>query len=398
MEEDKNEEKVDLSQLSNLDFAPNWNNKYADDNQQRSKHEPRRRERQKESKSRKKDLPKRYDSQFTNKFKVTVSPDYKILDTLKKGIKKSGISYSLEEINAAIINKKDRLKITIENLKNQDSFFITKFDNSVFDTKLNAVKHIIDKGLKHVVDITETVGESPNGNFKNILKCTATQILLPPKNFHDFEAIIKTHLVENNIRFSYDKYVESLQLVEDELTISEWKNKPLKKLVYTTKKLNDKRTFNKIDGIHRYISSVETNEFIKTNNIINIEGGNIDRLGTNLRDFISNFLKTTYQWKKDLFFNILINFKKSGFYIFKYGPKSFLFASGPKHKPIEITKISENCVKIVNIIQSNKSVKILTILSQSEQIELDKKQILIELKWLVKEGYIREFSDGTVSC
>ena len=398
MEEDKNEEKVDLSQLSNLDFAPDWNNKYANDNQQRSKHEPRRRERQKESRSRKNDLPKRYDSQFTNKFKITVSPDNKILDTLKKGIKKSGISYSLEEINAAIINKKDRLKITIENLKNQDSFYITKFDNSVFDTKLNAVKHIIDKGLKHVVDITETVGESPNGNFKNILKCTATQILLPPKNFHDFEAIIKTHLVENNIKFSYDKYVESLQLVEDELTISEWKNKPLKKLVYTTKKLNDKRTFNKIDGIQRYISSVETNEFIKTNNIVNIEGDNIDRLGTNLRDFISNFLKTTYQWKKDLFFNILINFKKSGFYIFKYGPKSFLFASGPKHKPIEITKISENCVKIVNIIQSNKSVKILTILSQSEQIELDKKQILIELKWLVKEGYIREFSDGTVSC
>ena len=398
MEEDKNEEKVDLSQLSNLDFAPDWNNKYANDNQQRSKHEPRRRERQKESRSRKKDLPKRYDSQFTNKFKITVSPDNKILDTLKKGIKKSGISYSLEEINAAIINKKDRLKITIENLKNQDSFYITKFDNSVFDTKLNAVKHIIDKGLKHVVDITETVGESPNGNFKNILKCTATQILLPPKNFHDFEAIIKTHLVENNIRFSYDKYVESLQLVEDELTISEWKNKPLKKLVYTTKELNNKRTFNKIDGIQRYISSVETNEFIKTNNIVNIEGDNIDRLGTNLRDFISNFLKTTYQWKKDLFFNILINFKKSGFYIFKYGPKSFLFASGPKHKPIEITKISENCVKIVNIIQSNKSVKILTILSQSEQIELDKKQILIELKWLVKEGYIREFSDGTVSC
>ena len=55
-------------------------------------------------------------------------------------------------------------------------------------------------------------------------------------------------------------------------------------------------------------------------------------------------------------------------------------------------------MKIVNIIKLNKYVKILTILSQSEQIELDKNQILLELKWLVKEGYIREFSDGTVSC
>lgn len=398
MEEDKKEEKVDLSQLSNLDFAPNWNNYNNTEEKHKTKVEPRRRERQKDFKGKKKELPRRYDSPFTNKFKITVSPDKKILETLKKGIKKSGISYSLEEINAAIIDKKNRLQITIEYLKEEDKFFITTFDNSVFNTKLSAINHIVEKGLKHVVDITETISENPSGNFKNILKCTVTEILLPPKSFHDFEAIIKTHLIENKIKLSYDKYIDNLQIVEDELTISEWKNKPLKKLIYTTKELNNKRTFNKIEAVQGFISSAESDKFIRENKAIKLKGDNIDQFEKNLGDFISEFLKNSYQWKKDLFFNILVNFKKSGFYVFKYGPKKYLFASGTKPKSIEITKISENCVKIVKIIESNSPVKILHILSQSDELKLKKNQILVEIKWLVKEGYIREFSDGTIAC
>ena len=42
--------------------------------------------------------------------------------------------------------------------------------------------------------------------------------------------------------------------------------------------------------------------------------------------------------------------------------------------------------------------KIVNILSQSGEMKFEKSQILIELKWLVKEGYIKEFSDGTISC
>ena len=52
----------------------------------------------------------------------------------------------------------------------------------------------------------------------------------------------------------------------------------------------------------------------------------------------------------------------------------------------------------IKYIQENDRVKIVNILSQSDEIKLDKSQILIEIKWLVKEGYIKEFSDGTISC
>ena len=113
MEKDKKQTKVDLSQLSDLDFTPNWDEKYNAGEKQKIQFKPKHNERQREFKRKKKELPRRYDSPFANKFKITVNPDKLILDTLKKGIKKSGISYSLEEINSAVIDKKDRLQITI---------------------------------------------------------------------------------------------------------------------------------------------------------------------------------------------------------------------------------------------------------------------------------------------
>jgi len=398
MEKDKKQKKVDLSQLSDLDFAPNWDNKCIAGEKQKDRFKPKRQEHQREFKRKKKEIPKRYDSPFANKFKITVNPDKTILDTLKRGIRKSGISYSLEEINSAIIDKKNRLQITIEHLK-EETFFITTFDNSVFYTKSNAINHIVEKGLKHVVDITETIGENPSGNFKNILKCPESGILLPPKSFHDFEAIIKTHLIEKKIKLNYNNYLNKLITVEDEITINEWKNTPLKKLIFTTRELGStKRSFNSIEAVQGYISSTETNQFIKTNKVIKIKGDSIDNFEKDLARFISDFLKNSYQWKKDLFFNTLINFKKSGFYIFKYGPKNYLFAAGQKPKTIEITKISENCVKIVKYIQKTEPIKIISILSQSGEMKLEKNQILIELKWLVKEGYVKEFSDGTIVC
>ena len=399
MEKDKKQKKIDLSQLSDLDFAPNWDNKYIAVEKHKDRFKPKRQEHQREFKRKKKEVPKRYDTPFANKFKITVNPDQLILDTLKRGIRKSGISYSLEEINSAIIDKKNRLQITIENLKEQETFFITTFDNSIFYTKSNAINHIVEKGLKHVVDITETIGENPSGNFKNILKCPETEILLPPKSFHDFEAIIKTHLIEKKIRLNYNNYINKLIIVEDEITINEWKITPLKKLIFTAKELNgNKRIFNSVEAVQGYIASTETNQFIKTNKVIKIKGDSIDNFEKDLAEFISDFLKNSYQWKKDLFFNTLINFKKSGFYIFKYGPKNYLFAAGQKPKTIEITKISENCVKIVKYIQETEPIKIISILSQSGEMKLEKNQILIELKWLVKEGYVKEFSDGTIAC
>jgi hypothetical protein len=112
---------------------------------------------------------------------------------------------------------------------------------------------------------------------------------------------------------------------------------------------------------------------------------------------MEDFMKSSNKWKKDLFFNILINLKKSGFHIFKYGVKNHLYATGIKPKSIQLSGLSDICVKITKLINSTKAMKKGEVLNSIGSQKVKKDFILNELKWLVREGYVREFSNGTIT-
>ena len=61
--------------------------------------------------------------------------------------------------------------------------------------------------------------------------------------------------------------------------------------------------------------------FIDEMDFINFVGNDFKLISAKIQKDINNFMDNDYKWKKDLFFNILINFKKSGFSVFKHGPK-----------------------------------------------------------------------------
>ena len=56
MEKDKKQKKIDLSQLSDLDFAPNWDNKYIAGEKQTDRFKPKRQEHKREFKRKKKEI------------------------------------------------------------------------------------------------------------------------------------------------------------------------------------------------------------------------------------------------------------------------------------------------------------------------------------------------------
>ena len=152
-----------------------------------------------------------------------------------------------------------------------------------------------------------------------------------------------------------------------------------------------------MESLTNYIEVLKTDQFIKSHKFITIREGNVMILEKDLKTYINDFMKSSNKWKQDLFFNILINLKKSGFHIFKYGLKNHLYATGIKPKSIKLSGLSDICIKITKLINSRKTMKKGEILNSIEGQEVKKDFILNELKWLVREGYLREFSNGTIS-
>jgi hypothetical protein len=111
---------------------------------------------------------------------------------------------------------------------------------------------------------------------------------------------------------------------------------------------------------------------------------------------IERYLFDKKLWTKELYINCLVLFKKSKYIIYKKDNTTFVCNSVARNCDSTIlNKKSEQIIKtILNI--DNSPVSIKKLISKNELSSFSTTMILKELKWLVKEGYIREFSNSTI--
>jgi hypothetical protein len=95
-----------------------------------------------------------------------------------------------------------------------------------------------------------------------------------------------------------------------------------------------------------------------------------------------------------LFSSCLINLKKSNFAIFKYSDKKRTFASAYRKAKVGEIPLNKIAEKIVAVFGKLDEVKKVALLNHEDLREIDKKNLLIELKWLTKEGFVTEFGNG----
>ena len=61
-------------------------------------------------------------------------------------------------------------------------------------------------------------------------------------------------------------------------------------------------------------------------------------------------------------------------------------------------KLSKNAQRILSLIKESKEIKKAKFLKEVNLKDIEPKEILRELKWMVTEGYITEFSSGVIKA
>jgi hypothetical protein len=67
-----------------------------------------------------------------------------------------------------------------------------------------------------------------------------------------------------------------------------------------------------------------------------------------------------------------------------------------KKKSAKDLTLNNICTKILARISENQNINIKELLSNSKFPKYETKDILREIKWLAKEGFLRELKDGTL--
>ena len=409
MSEEK-ENKIDLSALENFEVEPAWvksNEQNQSFHKQAKGKDFNKRERaggnyeKKEKRRGKREYRpnKGYDKNKTRVY-FNVLPKKEVLQQIKDQMRKTGISYGLADICDTIIAKNQRylIKLSLEekDVEKGALFTITKIDGKVFTTREKALDHLLVKHFDEAFAKKEESEEMPKKSFQYVYQCPKTNKLLPPNNYHNFSEVVRQHIFTNNIDLTFENFVSKLKKTEESERIEEWISTPLKSFKYAISGKED-TWYDSIEKLRSACFNSSESNLLISQQIVKIDGSDLNLLETHVSDQFNTFFKIKGKWINELFVACLVNFKKSNFTIFKSNEKKHTYASAYKRRNLDSNSLNEISTKIIGVLKKEKIIKKGKLVKIEELVKFESKKVLIEIKWLVKEGYISEFANGNLS-
>jgi hypothetical protein len=406
MTNDKNKP-IDLSSMENFEIEPSWVKRKNDSNaykhttgKDRGSQRDKRKGGDRSSTDQRRTKPKHGRGENPRKaeprFEFQLLPEREILEKIKLEMRKTGISYGLSDICETILTKGVRYSVKIRFKEEQEkSFTITIDDQKIFSSDEKAVDHLLKNNFDKCFSKELDLEEKPIKNFSYVYQCTKTDVLLPPNNYHRYEEIVRQHMFLNGINEDFERFSKDLVKIDDPEQIKVWTEKPLKIYKFSIKKEED--WCKGIDQLRaKLLREMPSSLFVKEV-IIKINGSKIKLLESIIKEQFIQYYNFKPNWINQLFSTCLVNLKKSNFTIFKYSEKKHTYACAYKRNKVEEKQLSKNAQKILSLLKKSKESKKAALLKDKNLEALGSKDILVELKWMVKEGYIIEFANGSIA-
>src|SRR5260370_12291 len=253
------------------------------------------------------------------------------------------------------------------------------------------------------IDITET--EPIKGNFTNVARCKLSGTLLGPTNHHDYQRRFR-NLYEQRFsrRMSFADYQRQIQIVTDPAEIEKWKEDARKVTTFSTLCDETPVTFSSATETERHFQQHYLPDLVRPVSELVIDGPASRRLHDRvLNRLIENEWTRETRSPSPMMQELAARFRESGVHVFRHR-HGMLFVSSiyPRHFRHEETGVSSQVRTILEAITAKPRIgrkeladKLIVNLS-AEETERVKMALASDLRWLVTEGYVIEFNDGSL--
>jgi hypothetical protein len=253
------------------------------------------------------------------------------------------------------------------------------------------------------VDITET--EPIKGNFTNVARCRLSGILLGPTNHHDYQRHLR-NLYEQRFsrRMSFADYQRQIQIVTDPAEIEKWKEDARKVTTFSTLRDETPVTFSSATETERHFQQNYLTAIVRPVSELVIDGP----ASRDLQDRVLNRLIEN-EWTREtrspspMMQELAARFREAGVHVFRHR-RGMLFVSSiyPRVFKHDQTGVSPQVRAILETIGNSPRIgrkeladKLIVDLSGDDAERL-KMALASDLRWLINEGYVIEFNDGSL--
>ncbi len=339
-------------------------------------------------------------------------------------------------------------------------FYISVPDGLPFETEDAAISHVLEKHLGLFFDTAEVEVEAPKGNFQVVNRCTITGTLLAPPNYHRYNQIVAQHHAAN-IRMPLEAYKAKIETVRDPEVVAQWLEKMKKATRYTWKPAPAKGSaakaaaaaeaasavapiegeeaaaapaaeqapveaapagpsFDSIEEARHHLLTTARERVVRIVEQLRFPGRILENIPatSEIRRAVEGALAAQRRFPLDTANALRGRLRREHFTIFKKGSKGISYVCAVKRRfrvPGQV--FSESLSALIAFIEGNPMVKeselaqrLLNLAPRPapvegqapEPIPAEEQEKLTRLKgdlrYLVKEGYVTEFVDGSLFC
>ncbi len=248
--------------------------------------------------------------------------------------------------------------------------------------------------------------EPLKGNFTNVARCRLSGTLLGPTNHHSYQAQLR-NLYEQRFsrRMSFADYQRKIDIVSDPVAVEQWKEQARNVTTFTTLREEPPRSFTNAVEAERYFRQNHLPSLLRNTGEVTIDGVVSRRLadrglGRAIEDAWSHETRSPSRMMQELVGGL----RSAGLNIFRQR-RNMLFVSPIRSRPFrhESTGVSLSIGGILASIAGAPGInrhdlaeKLITSGSENGDAERCKLTLAADLKWLISEGYVIEFNDGSL--
>ena len=253
------------------------------------------------------------------------------------------------------------------------------------------------------IEVSET--DPIKGNFSNVARCRLSGTLLGPTNHHSYQAQLR-NLYEQRFsrRMSFADYQRQIEIVSDAAQVERWKEEARKVTTYTTLREENPATFSSAVETERHFRSHYLPALIRGREEVTIGGAMSRHLAHHiLNRAIEEAWARETRSPSNMMLELASRFRQNGLHVFRHR-RGMLFVSPIRGRAFvhEQAGVSPSVNAILEALSGKTAISRKQLFekligdSASERAEARTLALASDLRWLINEGYVIEFNDGSL--
>jgi hypothetical protein len=327
------------------------------------------------------------------------------LESVIAQIKAGSVAYSVFALARLFLEKPERYDVQLTTAEDRPLFQLGENGAVASDRAiLEASAFANARDDFYTVEVTQS--EPLKGNFTNVARCRLSGTLLGPTNHHNYQPQLR-NLYEARFsrRMSFLDYQKQIDIVSDPAVVEEWKEQARNIITYTARTGEPPLTFTNAAEVERHFRQHHLPGLVRSAGELTIDGVMSRRLpdralGRAIEDAWSSETRSPSKMMQELSTSL----RQASLNIFRHR-RGMLFVSPIRTRVFshESAGVSASINAILEKVSSTPGIGRKQLAEQltsaeAEPADLERAKLTLasDLHWLVSEGYVIEFNDGSL--